>query len=136
MKSITCLLIDDDAEEAEIFHYALEELNRPVKCITARSGTEAITILGNKQLTIDCVFLDMNMPRMNGFETLRQLRKLPALKDVPIVLYSSSFLDEQKNVLRTLGASGFLIKTGSVFDLQSRLFRIFAENDIRKVTVV
>jgi CheY-like chemotaxis protein len=131
MKPIVCLLIDDDAEEAEIFHYALEELNRPVKCLDARSGKEAIAYLTKHPGDVDYIFLDMNMPRMSGIECMQQLRKLDAASSVPIVLYSSTFLEEQYDLLRSMGASDFLVKTGSVFDLQNSLFQIFATNEIR-----
>jgi CheY-like chemotaxis protein len=135
MKPIVCLLIDDDAEEAEIFQYALEELNRPVKCINARSGKEAIAYLNKHHGGVDYIFLDMNMPRMNGMECLQQLRKLEAATMVPIVLYSSSFLEEQKDLLEAMGANAFVNKTGSVFDLQNSLFRVFATNEMNKLTV-
>lgn len=135
MKPIACLLIDDDAEEAEIFQYALEELNRPVKCHNCRSGKEAIIYLNKHAGTIDYIFLDMNMPRMSGVECLEQLRALPAANMVPIILYSSSFIDEQKELLKAKGASGFLSKTGSVFDLQHALFKLFATEAIKKLTV-
>jgi CheY-like chemotaxis protein len=135
MKPIVCLLIDDDSEEAEIFHYALEELNRPVKCVNCKSGKEAIAYLNKHVGDIDYVFLDMNMPRMSGVECLQQLRKLPATNMVPIVLYSSSFIEEQKELLKAMGASAFLNKTGSVFDLQNSLFRLFATEEINKLTV-
>lgn len=136
MKPINCLLIDDDAEEAEIFHYALEELNRPVKCFTARNGKDAIACLTRNAWSVDFIFLDMNMPRMNGEETLRQIRKLDEARHIPIVLYSSSFPDEQKTALSASGASNFLVKSGSVFDLQNALFRLFAEFEISRLTLV
>ena len=135
MKPIVCLLIDDDAEEAEIFQYALEEFNRPVKCVNARSGKEAVSVLTLNEGNVDFIFLDMNMPRMNGAETLQQLRQLKSATSLPIVLYSSSFLEEQKEMLRSMGASDFLVKTGSIYSLQQSLFRIFAENEIRRLTV-
>ena len=135
MKPIVCLLIDDDAEEAEIFHYALEELNRPVKCLDARSGKEAIAYLTKHPGDVDFIFLDMNMPRMSGIECMKQLRKLDAVSSVPIVLYSSAFHDDQQDILRSMGASDFLVKTGSVFDLQNSLFRIFEVHEKNRLTV-
>ncbi len=135
MKPIICLLIDDDAEEAEIFHYALEELNRPVKCVNVRSGKEAIVYLTKHPQTVDYIFLDMNMPRMNGIECLQQLKKLEVTNSARIILYSSTFLEEQKDMLLSMGAADFLAKTGSVFDLQNALFKLFAKNEIAKLTV-
>ena len=135
MKQIFCLLIDDDAEEAEIFNYAIEELNRPVKCAVARSGDEAIAYLTQHAGETDFIFLDMNMPRMNGMETLRRLRALPSVNQAHIALYSSSFIEEQKDMLLAMGATSFLTKTGSVFDLQNALFRLFASSEIARLTV-
>jgi CheY-like chemotaxis protein len=135
MKPLVCLLIDDDAEEAEIFHYALEELNRPVKCLDARSGKEAIAYLSKHPGQVDYIFLDMNMPRMSGVECMQQLRKLDTASSTPIVLYSSAFLEEQQEMLKALGARDFLVKTGSVFDLQNSLFRLFESHEVDKLTV-
>src|SRR5690606_30481200 len=84
MKTLVCLLIDDDAEEAEIFHYALEEFSSSVKCVSASSGKEAIAYLTKHPGVVDYIFLDMNMPRMSGLECLTQLKKMGLSASVPI----------------------------------------------------
>jgi CheY-like chemotaxis protein len=128
MNPILCLLIDDDSEESEIFQYALDELELHVKCYTVTSGKEAISIIANKQLQPQYIFLDLNMPRMNGGECLREIRKINAGANIPIYLYSTSFGNGAKEELETLGATGFITKTTNIFDLYAELHTIFSRD--------
>jgi CheY-like chemotaxis protein len=132
MEPIVCLLIDDDSEESEIFHYALEELAFKVKCHSVTSGKEALSFLNNRPSKPDYIFLDLNMPRMDGKQCLREIRKLGKADSIPVILYSTAFLEGQKQDLETLGADGFITKTNSVFDLHTELAKFFASHIDKK----
>jgi CheY-like chemotaxis protein len=125
MNPIICLLIDDDSEESEIFQYALEEMDITVKCVTAKGGKEALSYLNSNAPAPDFIFLDLNMPKMNGKECLEAIRTIPKLDEVPTILYSNSFTIEQQQELTDMGASGFITKTCSVFDLYHKLANFF-----------
>jgi CheY-like chemotaxis protein len=122
----TCFLIDDDADDQEIFTLVLKSVNPAITCITANDGFEAVTRLTEeKTFNPDYIFLDLNMPRMDGKECLREIKKIDRLKGIPVIIYSTS--SEQKDILETraLGASDYLEKQSSIMELRSRLACFF-----------
>jgi CheY-like chemotaxis protein len=129
MKKIKCLLIDDDAEELEIFRFALEELDVPATCFSARTGKEALKFLLTSRQRPDFIFLDMNMPRMDGKQCLAAIKKLDGVAHIPVILYSCTFIDHQKRDLLNLGAGGFLTKTASIPDLARKLGNFFLSRE-------
>src|SRR5579863_7137760 len=104
LPAITCFLIDDDMDDQEIFKLALEEVDKSILCITANSGIDALQKLkaGNAFIP-DFIFLDLNMPRLNGKQTLKQIKANPALHRVPVIIYSSSALPFDVSETRDLG---------------------------------
>ena len=124
--SITCLLIDDDSDDQEIFGMALAKVSMSIGCIVANDGHEAIEKLHNDGSFIpDLIFLDLNMPRMNGIQCLREIRKLVRLQDVPVIVYSTS--SELKDFMESkqLGANDYLTKQSSLSALISKLTEVF-----------
>jgi CheY-like chemotaxis protein len=113
MKEKICFLIDDDEDDREIFQLALQKLN-DVKCITSLNGKDAIRKLGDENFNPDFIFLDLNMPMMNGRECLREIRKMKRLKTTPVYIYTTSSAEEDKAALAKLGATGFITKPASV----------------------
>jgi CheY-like chemotaxis protein len=59
---------DDDEEDQEIFSMVIHGLDPKVKLITARDGKDAIAVLSNATDAFDAIFLDLNMPLVNGLE--------------------------------------------------------------------
>jgi CheY-like chemotaxis protein len=119
---ITCLLVDDDADDLEIFSIAAAEIEAPIVCVTAVDGVDALHKLGNDENFIpDFIFLDLNMPRMNGKQTLVELKKIPRLANIPVIIYSTSArpLDVQETL--QLGAFHFLTKPSSITKLTTEL---------------
>lgn len=106
------LYADDDPEDVELVCEAFQEHAPNVEIITFRDGVELL----NFTTTIDpfqaapCLFiLDINMPRLNGKETLRRLRKNEDFSDVPAVLFSTSSLPSDAAFARNYNA-GFVTK--------------------------
>jgi DNA-binding response OmpR family regulator len=92
-KSFDILVVDDSPSDGDIFQAALQEAAPGVTAHWVDSGEKAIRYLnGNngKGCPVRLVFLDWNMPLLNGWETLRQIREGPNGKVVPIVLLSSA----------------------------------------------
>src|SRR6266487_683666 len=90
-KAALFLLADDDADDQQLFKEALNEIDKSIRCLTASSGEEALNKLKTdlKQLP-DYIFLDLNMPRMNGLECLVEIKKTNTLKHIPVIIYSTS----------------------------------------------
>lgn len=115
------LLVDDDRDDVEVAlrAFARRGLDEPVR--VARDGQEALEALGLEQppsrmedgdetVRPAVVFLDLKMPRVDGWEVLRRIRDNPDLAETPVVVFSSS--DQESDVRRSyeLGANSFLVK--------------------------
>jgi CheY-like chemotaxis protein len=123
----TCFLIDDDHEEQEIFEYALKSVNPTVLIVTASNGIEALQkLVAEKDFNPDFIFLDLNMPRMDGKETLKELRKIDRLNLIPVVIYSTSGSERDIRETQALGANFYLEKQGNLTILKKRLADFFS----------
>jgi CheY-like chemotaxis protein len=107
---MTILIVDDDPEDISLFCEAIHEIDSFFKCIAAKSGKEAIQMLSSLVKLPDYIFLDINMPGMNGYECLTEIKKNPKLEDIPVVMHSSTLNKEEINRSKELGAAEFLPK--------------------------
>jgi CheY-like chemotaxis protein len=82
------LYADDDSDDRELFSQAVREIDPEIQIIEVENGLEAITSLATDILP-DLIFLDVNMPLLNGDEALVQIRKDSRLKDLKVVMYST-----------------------------------------------
>jgi CheY-like chemotaxis protein len=118
------LLVDDDEDEHVIFHSALKNITEDFTFISAVSCEHALKILGS--VVPDIIFLDVNMPRMNGIKCLEEIRKIKKLTEVPVYIYSTGInaKDGQKAIL--LGAEDYIIKPNSINALSALLKEILS----------
>jgi CheY-like chemotaxis protein len=121
----TCFLIDDDIDDQEIFKLVLKTVNPAITCIVANDGVEAVHKLSQEGFNPDYIFLDLNMPRMDGKECLQEIKKIARLKDTPIIIYSTSSELRDIRETRALGACDYLEKQSSVGELKNRLAHFF-----------
>jgi CheY-like chemotaxis protein len=113
------LYIDDDTEEIDIFLDALKAIDPAIKCYTAQDGEEALHLLDN--ITPDLIFLDINMPRMNGKKCLIALKAHPRLRKIPVIMYSTSKNIAEMSEFYQLGAVQFMTKQYSFTSLCHQL---------------
>lgn len=108
------LLVDDDPEEFEIFCEALRVYDRSIKCLHAVDGQEACDILMTPRTVLpDYIFLDINMPVMNGKECLEKIKDEPLLRDIPVIVYTTSSRFSEREMYRSLGARECIVKPTS-----------------------
>ncbi len=120
-------LIDDDPDELDIFTEALNEIDTGYSCTWAESPFRALELF--KTVIPDFIFLDINMPRMDGFECLREIRKLPDFKEVPVILYSNGINEEACRRAVASGASGCVRKAADIPKLATIIRKIIAKTD-------
>lgn len=120
------LNVDDDREDREFFCKALQEIDPSITCLMAESGTEALSILQKQPPLPDYIFLDINMPMMDGKECLKELKSIPQLKHIPVIMYSTSTDTKEIKECYKLGAEDFLIKPNNYEKLVNDLTSIFA----------
>jgi CheY-like chemotaxis protein len=125
-KMIVCLLIDDDQDDQEIFSMALEEMQSDIQCIMASNGIVALEKLkGQKPLIPDYIFIDVNMPMMNGMECLEEIQKLDHLKDADVFMFSTSSDEAMIKKSKALGAKDFIVKPPGLALLTEKLTQVF-----------
>lgn len=126
MNHLTCLLIDDDKDEHEIFSLALEEGNIPIRLFTAFNGKSVLQLLDNGIIAApDFIFLDINMPEMNGKQVLGEIKRRPLLRNIPVIMYSTSSDEREMKETKQLGAAGFVVKQSRISDLAKILSDYF-----------
>lgn len=106
----TLLVVDDDEIDREIILRALAEHGLEVPVAYAANGNEAIEIMKAETDTAFVVLLDLNMPVLDGFETLDVMRNDPDLMKTPVFILSTS--DEERDIDQSyrMGISGYLRK--------------------------
>ncbi|MGZ3883469.1 MAG: response regulator [Bacteroidia bacterium] len=105
------LIIDDDEDDRSLFFDAVKEIDPDLKCISAVNGQDALTVLRSKGAALpDYIFLDLNMPRLNGKQCLAELKKDPRLSKIPVIIYSTSKRIEDVEETKKLGAENFITK--------------------------
>ena len=90
-KNFTVLIVDDDEDDRAVFCEVMLEVYPNARCITAKSGCDALNKLeaeANQNPAV--IFLDINMPIMNGKQCLAALKASPATCDIPVVIYTTS----------------------------------------------
>jgi CheY-like chemotaxis protein len=121
------LLIDDDEEEFFILNQAFQIAGIPNYCLWANSAERAQQLL--QEILPDIVFIDYNMPKANGIACLEQLRKLPNISKVPVIMYSSDIRQEVITQARSKGIL-FMQKQDSLLKLAHHLINTFGEGKL------
>lgn len=101
-QSINILLADDDEADCLLFKDALEELPVSIHLSIVRNGEELMTELAQAGGNLpDVLFLDLNMPRKNGFASLSEIKRSTELQNLPVVIFSTASAQELvKNVFK------------------------------------
>jgi CheY-like chemotaxis protein len=102
------LVIDDDTEDIELFTEAFATIDSSHKIFSAKNGKEGLKIALN--VMPDIIFLDINMPIMNGHDTLIAIRKDKSLKNMMICMLSTTSNAQEIQWYYNVGADGFIIK--------------------------
>ena len=121
MNSTCFFLVDDDADDISIFKEVLQDINPGIDFMSAGDGHEALTALKMQHNNPDVIFLDLNMPRMGGKECLVALKKDARLKNIPVIMYTTS--SQSKDIEETMlkGAVCFITKPTNLKELRSIL---------------
>ena len=99
-----------------------------MKCVFANDGIYALEkIKADNSFVPNVIFIDINMPRMNGIQCLSEIKKLSRFQHVPVYIYSTSAEKSIVDECLRLGASGFIKKEISIEELQKQLLRVFTQ---------
>ena len=128
----TCLLVDDDEDDTEIFAIAMGEADSSIDCVFASDAAAALSLLEDKSFVPDYIFLDLNMPQMSGKECLVEIRKRQHLSAVPVIIFSTSASQRDMDDTHALGASSFITKPPLIATLTEKLLEVVEGNPAEK----
>lgn len=109
--SMCFLIVDDDADDRMLFIEAVREIDEAIECKIAKNGEQALELLRNIEYPLpDFIFLDIRMPRLGGKKCLLEIKKDERLKNIPVVIYTTSRAVDESKELRAMGAFHFISK--------------------------
>ena len=116
------LYADDDVDDLELFGDAVSKVDPAIVCVPVQSGEEALDFL-HGDIFPDYVFLDINMPGMNGITCLTKIRANPKMKKLPVVILSTAASENDIDRFKALNAD-FISKPNS-FDSLVKVISAF-----------
>lgn len=119
---MTILHVDDDFEEREIFSEALLSIDSTIKFLGAYSASNAFSKLQDS--LPDIIFVDINMPLVNGFQFLENLKQSERFSLIPVFVYSTSRMEEDISTSLKLGAVKYIVKPNDFKTLKEILREI------------
>jgi CheY-like chemotaxis protein len=132
-KTPNILLADDDPDDCIFFKKALERLPIFINLNIVRDGEKLMEyLLENQDDLPDVLFLDLSMPKKNGFECLTEIKQHPKLKNIQVVMFTTAYprdTDYENNLIKLLlkiGASDFISKSPSIEQLGKDIQRSLA----------
>lgn len=126
LKPLNILLADDDLDDCIFFREAVEELLMTTQLSTLHDGEQLMEHLNNTINELpDVLFLDLNMPRKNGFECLSEIKGSQRLQGLPVIIFSTSFEQEVVNLLFINGAQYFIRKPSEFSQFKKIIHQTF-----------
>jgi CheY-like chemotaxis protein len=118
----TVMIVDDEPASVKLFQEALKEINLSSECKIAVDGRDALEKLKNAKDDLpELIFVDLNMPRMNGREFLAKVKKERGLKNIPVIIWTTSAAQADIDETTALGASYYLIKPNRFEELCNQI---------------
>ena len=105
--------VDDDPDDREMFCEAISRIDSRIQCTEIKSGEDAIEFLSKSEISPDYIFMDINMPRMNGYECVKEIYHYSNLKNTIIIMHSSTFNPRDQVDFGVLGLK-YLLKTSDL----------------------
>jgi CheY-like chemotaxis protein len=117
------MIVDDDKDDRFFFCSAVKKYNPTYECLEVENGVDALQKLRTADQLPDFIFLDLNMPKMDGRECLTELKKDKELKHIPVIIYTTSDYTLDKKVTKKMGADYFLTKLSDIYSLPEELIK-------------
>ena len=114
LRSLKILLVEDSPSDVRLVREAMKESAISVQIVVAKDGVEAMDYLHQAELGLvvrpDLVILDLNLPRKNGREVLAEVKASPNLRQIPVVVMTSSRSDDDIQQAYALNANCYITK--------------------------
>jgi len=118
------MIIDDDSDDSELFCETVHDIHPDIQCISMISCPDALNFLKKSMQLPDLIFLDLNMPRMNGKQCLEELKKNDRLREIPVIIYTTSKIQDDVLETKRLGAFDFITKPFRTTDIRKAILKV------------
>lgn len=118
------LIVEDDIDDQILFIETIHSIDPFFECDTVGNGAEGINYLLNTNTLPSLILLDLNMPLMNGYEFLENIKKMDAFKNIPVTIFSTSNAPQDIERTRRLGAKSFFKKSTTLGELKFNLIKV------------
>lgn len=125
------LYAEDDIEDVDTFCDMMLSIDPSVKCLNTQNGVETIEFLENATVLPDIIFLDINMPTMDGKSCLRNIRRDERFKAIPIIIYTTSDNAKDRELCLQLGANEYVQKPNTIRETKDKLSRFIRHEAVR-----
>jgi len=127
MNSKKYYIVDDDAEDRDLLMEALYSIDKAGQCFTAKNGEEGLRKLAEDLIPVpDFIFLDLNMPRLNGKQFLIEIKKIERFSHIPVVIYTTSSDATAREEMKRLGALYYITKPDGFDEICNALLSVFS----------
>lgn len=133
-KQFSIILTDDDRDDQTFLTTTIQEINKEFNILSTYDGQELMDVLSGLKKDVapvfsrpDLIFLDLNMPRMDGYEVLKAIRENNELKSIPVFILTTSEFEYDKIKAIAYGANGFYSKPLIPADLKKIVLEIFSK---------
>jgi CheY-like chemotaxis protein len=133
--SIRIMLIDDDPDDQVFFQDAVQTIGSNLFCELASTGQEAISKLEMPPLP-DYIFMDLNMPMMNGFDCLVYLKNQQNYRNIPVIIFTTSKNLNDISRTQQLGAKWYMTKPDDFNVLCKKLEKIFHSESLNGMYII
>ena len=131
-KTKSILLVEDDPDDIYLISEAIDECQFQAQIFIVQDGEELMDFLNHQGKFTDgevfphpdLILLDLNMPRKDGREALREIKEDPSLRSIPVVILTTSKSGKDLESMYALGASGFVTKPTSFTGLRETIEKI------------
>ncbi len=124
MRILKILFADNDKDDCMLFKDAVQELSVSAEILNVYDGEQLMYALNNATILPDILFLDLNMPRKNGFECLIEIKLLSKYDQLPIIIFSTSYEQNMVNLLYKNGASYYIRKPAEFSELKKVIHEV------------
>ena len=113
------MYIEDDLDDIDLFTDVLKSINKNISLLTYCDSQEALDFLLHTPVLPDYLFLDINMPGMNGRDALRYIKVNQRLEDLPVIMYSTARSSAEVAGIYADGALRYIQKANSMQDMET-----------------
>jgi DNA-binding response OmpR family regulator len=130
VKDRIIMIIDDDPDDRDILFEIVNQIDPKYQLLWGKDGVDGLFKLSEMRTLPDYIFLDLNMPRMNGKQCLAEIKQHEKYNSIPVIIYSTSKLESDIIETKTLGANYYMTKPNLFTDLREAITGLLVDKDI------